>query len=524
MMTRKARYAIDDMVGRYRVRALIGIGGMGEVYAAFDPSLERDIALKVIRVDLHADPKALALFHREAKACARLRHPGIVTVHDLGTDGDTPFIAMEHLDGESLLRLVQRGALTLEAKLDILLKVLAALAFAHKHAIVHRDLKPSNLHVLPDGSTKILDFGLARIVSTESILTAPTGTPHYMSPEQIRNIDVDERTDVYAMGVITYELFTGSRPFKGDTMPEIVHNVLNEEIPPLVVADTWLQPSLDTLVRTAMARAATDRYPSAQAMADAIEEIKHAQAAAVAPTVPIRQDSGDAETVVLTVPAGKVAEPAAPSKPASSVLQAIRRPSRAMRRVAVAASAVAFAVLAVMMVMTGGQLSPDVPVSDAPAVQVPAGPPSGPASPEPEVGGPGVAQPDEPPSASGAGPNLILVAPVRPSDVEDVELAAKVSGLLRGEGIDATRFEEPPLAVRVDLSVRPSPFATSTALTGDYSAHIVLTLGGQETRLDYAGQVLEFSELSVRSSALDEAAQRIVEGVLADYRTALTER
>ena len=198
-------------IGRYQIRTLIGRGGMGEVYGAFDPSLDRLVALKTI-IAGSDNPSLVERLQREARACGRLHHPNIVTIHDLGESQGTVFIAMEWLQGESLADAMKAGKLTFEMKLRALVEILDALDYAHAEGIIHRDIKPSNAWVLPSGQIKLLDFGLARLQHVEA-LTLPgevMGTPYYMSPEQLMGQPVDGRSDVFSVGVLGVRTVCGA--------------------------------------------------------------------------------------------------------------------------------------------------------------------------------------------------------------------------------------------------------------------------------------------------------------------------
>ena len=193
-------------IGRSRVRARLGKGGMGVVYLGRDETLDRDVAIKTLRLEGSPDDESRGRFEIEAKAAARLQHPNIVTVFELGEDRGLPYIAMEILGGEDLETLLRSGEkLSATERLDIVIQTLRGLDFAHSHQIVHRDIKPSNIRVLDDGGVKILDFGIAKVEST-SVTRAGmmVGTPYYMSPEHIRGGVLDGRTDVFAVGVILH--------------------------------------------------------------------------------------------------------------------------------------------------------------------------------------------------------------------------------------------------------------------------------------------------------------------------------
>lgn len=253
---------------RFRVEARLGRGGGGEVYRAFDAVLERTVAVKVVQPG-KANRQACERLLREARACARLAHPNIVTIHDVLQLKSGVCIVMEHLEGGSLES--GNGSRTLEERIGILIRILDGLRYAHDRGVVHRDVKPRNVQVLPDGSIKLLDFGIAHTAGAETLTGSGTitGSVHYASPEQLRGENTDARTDVYSAGILAYELFTGRRPFDGDTIGAVVTQVLHKPLPDM--AGEWSEtvPEADEIVRTATAKNAGDRYASAGEMRDA---------------------------------------------------------------------------------------------------------------------------------------------------------------------------------------------------------------------------------------------------------------
>jgi serine/threonine-protein kinase len=216
------------------VESLLGAGGMGEVYKALDPTLGRIVAVKIVKADT-TDSQYFKRLLREAQAYGRLKHPNIVTVYEAREAADGLYIAMEYLEGQSLTAILNRDDLPLAARIDILIQILDALKYAHAQGIVHRDIKPSNIHVLADGAVKLLDFGLARVMRTETLTATDVvlGTPHYASPEQLMGQEIDGRTDVYSTGVVAFEMLTRRRPFDGNSLGTIVAKVLSEPTPPM---------------------------------------------------------------------------------------------------------------------------------------------------------------------------------------------------------------------------------------------------------------------------------------------------
>ncbi|WP_189190414.1 Stk1 family PASTA domain-containing Ser/Thr kinase [Streptomyces albiflavescens] len=242
--------------GRYRVDARIAVGGMATVYRALDTRLDRVLALKVMHPTLAADGSFVERFIREAKSVARLAHPNVVQVFDQGTDGSYVYLAMEYIAGCTLRDVLRdRGALQPRAALDILEPVLAALGAAHRAGFVHRDMKPENVLIGDDGRVKVADFGLVRAVDTVTNTTgAVLGTVSYLAPEQIEHGTADTRVDVYACGVVLYEMLTGDKPHSGDSPAQVLYQHLHADVPPPSAAVPGLPYALDELVSTATAR------------------------------------------------------------------------------------------------------------------------------------------------------------------------------------------------------------------------------------------------------------------------------
>ena len=242
--------------GRYRVDARIAVGGMATVYRALDTRLDRVLALKVMHPSLAADSSFVERFIREAKSVARLAHPNVVQVFDQGTDGSYVYLAMEYVAGCTLRDVLrERGALQPRAALDILEPVLAALGAAHRAGFVHRDMKPENVLIGDDGRVKVADFGLVRSVDTVTNTTGTVlGTVSYLAPEQIESGTADPRVDVYACGVVLYEMLTGEKPHDGDSPAVVLYKHLHEDVPPPSAIVPGMPYELDELVASATAR------------------------------------------------------------------------------------------------------------------------------------------------------------------------------------------------------------------------------------------------------------------------------
>ncbi|WP_326814258.1 Stk1 family PASTA domain-containing Ser/Thr kinase [Streptomyces sp. NBC_01763] len=242
--------------GRYRVDARIAVGGMATVYRAMDTRLDRVLALKVMHPALATDASFVERFIREAKSVARLAHPNVVAVFDQGAQGPYVYLAMEYVAGCTLRDVLrERGALQPRAALDILEPVLAALGAAHRAGFVHRDMKPENVLIGDDGRVKVADFGLVRTVGSETNTTGTVlGTVSYLAPEQIEHGTADTRTDVYACGVVLYEMLTGAKPHTGESPAQVIYQHLNEDVPMPSAVVPGLATELDELVASATAR------------------------------------------------------------------------------------------------------------------------------------------------------------------------------------------------------------------------------------------------------------------------------
>ncbi|MFZ3571029.1 Stk1 family PASTA domain-containing Ser/Thr kinase [Streptomyces sp. BH097] len=274
--------------GRYRVDARIAVGGMATVYRAVDTRLDRVLALKVMHPSLAADASFVDRFIREAKSVARLSHPNVVGVYDQGTDGAYVYLAMEYVAGCTLRDVLRdRGALRPRAALDILEPVLAALGAAHRAGFVHRDMKPENVLIGDDGRVKVADFGLVRAVDTVTNTTgAVLGTVSYLAPEQIENGTATASVDVYACGVVLYEMLTGGKPHAGESPAQILYKHLHEDVPPPSAAVPGLPFELDELVASATARTPEVRPYDAVALLAQARDARSALTDAQLDTVP----------------------------------------------------------------------------------------------------------------------------------------------------------------------------------------------------------------------------------------------
>jgi hypothetical protein len=282
-------------LGPYQVSAALGAGGMGEVYRARDPRLERDVAVKVLPAAVAADPERMRRFEQEARAAGALNHPNVVATYDIGTQDGQAYVVFELLEGETLRRRLDQGPLSVRKALDYAAQAARGLAAAHERAIVHRDLKPENLFLTQDGHLKILDFGLAKLkpAPPPADSEAPTmtrgtdpgmvlGSMGYMSPEQVRGQEVDHRADLFALGAILYEMISGRRAFRGDSAADTLTAILKEDPPDLTVQRSETPPGVERVVRHCLEKRAADRFQSARDLAFDLESLSSPSSATVA--------------------------------------------------------------------------------------------------------------------------------------------------------------------------------------------------------------------------------------------------
>lgn len=267
---------MKKMLGeRYELGAMIGTGGMADVYLAQDVRLNRQVAIKILRSDLARDPSFVTRFNKEALSVAALNHPGIVSVYDSGKEdspsGAMPYIVMEYVEGKTLREIVNKGErFALNRAVEITEGILIALQYSHKNGIIHRDIKPGNIMITDNGDVKVMDFGIARaLADTGATMTSTwniVGTAQYLSPEQATGTQADARSDLYSVGCLLYELLAGRPPFTGDTPVAIAYQHVSAPLIPITELQESLDPALNAFFSIALAKDANERYQSANAM------------------------------------------------------------------------------------------------------------------------------------------------------------------------------------------------------------------------------------------------------------------
>lgn len=281
----KREQSVPETIGPYRVLNKIGKGGMGEVYLAEDSRLLRKVALKILPPEFTKEPDRLRRFQSEARAASALNHPNILTVHDIGSIEEVYFIATEYIDGVTLRTKLHSGKLTIKEAVEIAIQIVSALVAAHHSDIVHRDIKPENIMLRPDGYVKVLDFGLAKVTQPSGpadITEAQTiteaglliGTVKYMSPEQVRGLPVDARSDIFSLGVVLYEMIAGVTPFQGTTSSDFIAAILERTPPSLANYSPDVPPEIERITNKMLRKNKEERYQTATDLLNGLKNFK----------------------------------------------------------------------------------------------------------------------------------------------------------------------------------------------------------------------------------------------------------
>jgi serine/threonine protein kinase len=317
-MTPAQPASLPERIGPYEILGLLGRGGMGAVYRARDPRLERSVALKVLLDETADDPLRRERFTLEARAIAALTHPNIVSIYSVEEDAGRIFLTMEYVEGGTLADAIPKSGMTLDNLLTLAIPLADAIASAHQKGIIHRDLKPSNIMVSSEGRLKVLDFGLAKLresTAPDGSITraAPVpitgdgiilGTMAYMAPEQAEGRPADHRTDIFALGVILYEMATGKRPFAGDTSAALIAAILRDMPAPVTEINAAMPAEFARIVRRCLAKDPTRRYQTALDVRNELEDLRR------------EVESGQSAAArIQTQPTGPTAPPAKPARP-----------------------------------------------------------------------------------------------------------------------------------------------------------------------------------------------------------------
>ena len=332
--------------GRYELLEKIGDGGMAVVYKGKDKLLNRFIAVKILRPEFTKDATFVENFKRESQAAAGLSHPNIVGVYDVGREGNINYIVMELIEGDTLNKIIEKEApMDYRKVIDISKQVASALRIAHKNKIIHRDVKPHNIMVTNDGVVKLADFGIARAVNDATLSTGSkiVGSVHYFSPEQARGNYVDERSDIYSLGIVMYEMLTGKVPFDGDNPVTVALKHINEEITPPRELEPSIPPALERIVMKATSKFQTNRYANADELIQDLDNVSFVTA--------IAPDSIFESTTVVEKRNKRKQDL---EKDIEEVVEARERDRKKKRRKAIA---IATAVFVVLAAMAGGYIS-----------------------------------------------------------------------------------------------------------------------------------------------------------------------
>jgi serine/threonine protein kinase len=446
-----------EKIGRYQITGELGKGAMGVVYKATDPNIGRTVAIKTLRIDIHGteNEEILGRFKNEARAAGMMNHANIITIYDAGEQEGMFYIAMEFIEGQTLQGLLKQAkALPVDKATDIVRQVCAGLDYAHARGIIHRDIKPANIMITGDGTVKIMDFGIAKgggsgMTSTGQVV----GTPNYMSPEQVKGMPLDGRTDLFSVGVVLYEMLTGRRPFGGENVTTIIYKIVHENPPaPRDLVD-GLHSGLSAVVMKALAKAPDERFATGAEFADALQAYQWSKIEDMAPTVESIRFGSNSNPMASPVPPATgsaaaahpeiKAEPGPASRPAvkptpalDSTVEAPRLPDGRTAPAKTGRLSTIAAVVLLVVLAVGAYLGlhRSAPPANPPAADVNAGKVS-------------------PPVANGAADESTTSPGKHRSGGKEAARAAR-------EGANAT-----PAALG-DLQISSTPFGASVAIDG----------------------------------------------------------
>jgi serine/threonine protein kinase len=453
-----------DKIGRYQISGELGKGAMGVVYKATDPTIGRTVALKTMRMDIHGEQHddILRRFQNEARAAGLLSHPNIVTIYDAGESDGIFYIAMEYIEGESLAGLLaKKRSLSAQEVVELGNQMCAGLQYAHSKKVVHRDIKPANIMLAAGGVVKITDFGIAKAGASLTHTGEVVGTPHYMSPEQIKGYPLDGRSDLFSVGVVLYEMITGEKPFNGPAVTSVIYNIVHENPVPPREIDVSIHPGMSLVITKSLAKDPEDRYQDAADLSTALRSYKIINAPedkAVAapskrqttrvPTRPVAPLNGmSAPSSIGMKPASSIGLKKIPPKPA--VESTVELPSRTSGS-GIAKTILLVATLAALLLVSAVAIqklreksaAPVAQVVDPPAAAVPA--PAGPPKPRQSVADKAAPE-DE--MAQGEGIETVLS---KPEGVGDLRITSTPSGAqVTIDGVAqawyVTPFNTPPM-------------------------------------------------------------------------------
>ncbi len=461
-----------DVIGKYRVIRQLGEGGMGAVYLAHDDGIDRDVAIKLLRAN---DERQRRRFQTEAQSAGRLKHPNVVTVYEYGEFQGEPYIAMEFVEGQTLANLIQSdGGLHAHAQLDLLIQACRGLSYAHRSGVVHRDIKPSNLMVDHEGVLKIVDFGIARTTAQDLTATGQAvGTPAYMAPEQITGDTADARCDLFALGLVAFELLSGYSAFEGDSDYAIINKIVNGAPSQFRHPVKEIEALMVPVLQKALCKEPSGRYQTADEFAEALRCVRDGVAA---PQPPSRPSADAAATVLIEPP----------------------KPARVGSRTIAAAAVIAVAVTGVAawrLIAPAAAPSPQVPAAtdqSRPAGEVVATEPKPPATPaqtEPAAVSIPVSAPIAPPVTSAPAPSASVKA-VEPKKRESEP--AKVGAVLieAQTAMAAADYDRAIERFTHALSLDPSNATATDGLSAARRAQDRLRAAALRTRLSDAEQKL----------------------------------